>query len=1174
MITITLRIADNPPKSYRVMIAKIFEYIIGIDVIRGIDLWIDNILGSFGSTWWCIRAIQVGKIQEEANIPICTQLVNLKQYKIPGGDEEIQTTIQELLEAQVMRYWLCFASLLTCVSDVNEWTTLANVTKTDVLCLSMATPTSPFRTCLVGVPIDDYRWGTLYNETVLANCTHPGTQQPLRWCQALWRAKSGKVAAWYTQSIAYMHNFPALSIQPQALDILGTLTATRCFYLHYMSGIKVNEGGIDIFPRDIYRNALAWYNETIQKRFFPGSNAVGLPNDLFLICGQRAWKVCHRQKGNGSVEELMDKTIPASIRLRRPLRMDDHVCENEVLETLYNIASKNKIWRSYIGMGYYNCSVPQPIARNLLENAGWVTQYTPYQPEVSQGRLESLLNYQTMVCDITGMDVANASLLDEGTAAAEAMQLCHSYTGVITELKLPHEMDFSGKDVSGVLFQYPDTEGKVEDFSELVERAHQNGTLACCATDLLALCILKPPGEFGVDVVLGNSQRFGVPLCYGGPHAAFFAVKENLVRMMPGRMVGVTRDASGKEVYRLALQTREQHIRRDKATSNICTAQALLANMSAMFGIYHGSDGLRHIAQRVHNATLILAEGLRRAGHKLHHDLFFDTLTITCGCSVKEVLDRAALRKINFRIYSDGRLGVSLDETVNEKDLDDILWIFGCESSSELIAEGMGEETKGILTTPFKRTSKFLTHQVFNSYHSETNIVRYMKRLENKDISLVHSMIPLGSCTMKLNSSSELAPISWREFANIHPFVPLDQAQGYQQLFKDLEKDLCEITGYDKISFQPNSGAQGEYAGLAAIKAYLNAKGERHRTVCLIPKSAHGTNPASAQMAGMKIQPIEVDKNGSIDISHLKAMVDKHKENLAAIMITYPSTNGVFEEEIGDVCDLIHKHGGQVYLDGANMNAQVGLCRPGDYGSDVSHLNLHKTFCIPHGGGGPGMGPIGLHEYLVIGKTECHPLLAPVMLINFVEDMDQTSWRTVWKQGEEKLLLKLSRYGYVAHEFILDTRPFKKTANIEAVDLAKRLQDYGFHAPTMSWPVAGTLMIEPTESEDKGELDRFCDAMISIRQEIAEIEAGRMDPQINPLKMSPHTLNCVTSSKWDRPYSREVAAFPLPFVKPESKFWPTIARIDDIYGDQHLVCTCPPMEAYESPFSEQKRASS
>ncbi|XP_028910492.1 glycine dehydrogenase (decarboxylating), mitochondrial [Ornithorhynchus anatinus] len=942
-----------------------------------------------------------------------------------------------------------------------------------------------------------------------------------------------------------------------------------------------------------------------------------------------------RTVGLASIDELIEKTVPAGIRLRRPLKMEDPICENEILETLYGMASKNKIWRSYIGMGYYNCSVPQTIMRNLLENAGWVTQYTPYQPEVSQGRLESLLNFQTMVCDITGMDVANASLLDEGTAAAEAMQLCHrhskrrkfyvdirchpqtiavvqtraNYIGVITELKLPHEMDFSGKDVSGVLFQYPDTEGKVEDFMELVDRAHQNGTLTCCATDLLALCVLRPPGEFGVDVALGSSQRFGVPLCYGGPHAAFFAVRENLVRMMPGRMVGVTRDATGKEVYRLALQTREQHIRRDKATSNICTAQALLANMAAMFAIYHGSSGLKHIARSVHNATLILSEGLKRAGHKLQHDLFFDTLKIQCGCAVKEVLERAAQRQINLRLYGDGTLGVSLDETVTEKDLDDLLWIFGCESSAELVAESMGDEkTRGILDTPFKRTSTFLTHQVFSSYRSETNIVRYMKKLENKDISLVHSMIPLGSCTMKLNSSSELTPITWKEFANIHPFVPLDQARGYQQLFQELEKDLCELTGYDKISFQPNSGAQGEYAGLAAIKAYLKGKGEDHRTVCLIPKSAHGTNPASAQMAGMKIQPVEVDKNGNIDVSHLKAMVDKHKENLAAIMITYPSTNGVFEENISDVCDLIHQHGGQVYLDGANMNAQVGLCRPGDFGSDVSHLNLHKTFCIPHGGGGPGMGPIGVKQHLA-------PFLPNHPVISMQPDKDARSLGTIsaapwgssailpisWayikmmggkglKHATEiailnanymakrlekhyKVLFRGAR-GYVAHEFILDTRPFKKSANIEAVDVAKRLQDYGFHAPTMSWPVAGTLMIEPTESEDKAELDRFCDAMISIRQEIADIEEGRMDSRVNPLKMAPHSLTCITSSNWDRPYSREVAAFPLPFVKPESKFWPTIARIDDIYGDQHLVCTCPPMEVYESPFCEQKRASS
>uniref|UniRef100_A0A672Q0G6 glycine dehydrogenase (aminomethyl-transferring) n=1 Tax=Sinocyclocheilus grahami TaxID=75366 RepID=A0A672Q0G6_SINGR len=778
--------------------------------------------------------------------------------------------------------------------------------------------------------------------------------------------------------------------------------------------------------------------------------------------------------------------------------------ENEILDSLQKIASRNKMWRSYIGMGYYNCFVPPVIQRNLLENSGWVTQYTPYQPEVSQGRLESLLNYQTMVCDITGMAVANASLLDEGTAAAEAMQLCNSYIGVKTVLKLPHEMDFSGKDVSGVLFQYPDTEGRVEDFTALVDRAHKGGALACCATDLLALCVLRPPGEFGVDITLGSSQRFGVPLCYGGPHAAFFAVKENLVRMMPGRMVGVTRDAAGKEVYRLALQTREQHIRRDKATSNICTAQALLANMAAMYALYQGPQGLRHIAERTHNATLILAEGLKRAGHKLQHENFFDTLKINCGVAGKDILEKAMQREINLRVYSDGLLGVSLDETVTERDLDDLLWIFGCESSAELIAEKMSERTKGLLASPFKRTSKFLTHTVFNSYHSETNIVRYMKRLENKDISLVHSMIPL--------------PITWREFANIHPFVPLDQAEGYQQLFRQLERDLCEITGYDKISFQPNSGAQGEYAGLAAIKAYLNSKGESHRTVCLIPKSAHGTNPASAQMAGMKVQVVEVDKDGNIDVSHLKAMVDKHKANLAAIMITYPSTNGVFEENVSEVCELIHQNGGQVYLDGANMNAQM-------------------------------MGSKGL----------VHATEVAILNANYMAKRLENHYKILFR-------------GFIAHEFILDVRPFKKSANIEAVDVAKRLQDYGFHAPTMSWPVPGTLMIEPTESEDKAELDRFCDSLLAIRQEIADIEEGRMDSRVNPLKMAPHSLACITSTTWDRPYSREYAAFPMPFVRPETKFWPTISRIDDIYGDQHLVCTCPPMDVYESPYEE--RASS
>uniref|UniRef100_A0A673X8G4 glycine dehydrogenase (aminomethyl-transferring) n=1 Tax=Salmo trutta TaxID=8032 RepID=A0A673X8G4_SALTR len=788
--------------------------------------------------------------------------------------------------------------------------------------------------------------------------------------------------------------------------------------------------------------------------------------------------------GLESIAQLIEDTVPESIRIQRSMKMDDPLCENEVLEHLQKIASKNKVWRSYIGMGYYNCSVPPVIQRNLLENSGWVTQYTPYQPEVAQGRLESLLNYQTMICDITGMAVANASLLDEATAAAEAMQLCHRQNKRRT-----FYIDSRC---------HPQTIAVVQTRANKLWVGFGTEALACCATDLLALCVLRPPGEFGVDIALGSSQRFGVPLCYGGPHAAFFSVKENLVRMMPGRMVGVTRDAAGKEVYRLALQTREQHIRRDKATSNICTAQALLANMAAMFGVYHGPQGLKHIAERTHNAALILAEGLKRAGHRLHSEMFFDTLKVGCSVAAKDILERAVQREINLRVYSDGVVSS-------------------------------------------------------NRYSLGTNYIH------------IHPELLHGSCTMKLNSSSELMPITWKEFANLHPFCPLDQAEGYQQLFRQLEKDLCEVTGYDKISFQPNSGAQGEYAGLAAIKAYLNSKGEAHRTV------------------------------------------DKHKTNLAAMMITYPSTFGVFEESIDDVCNLIHQNGGQVYLDGANMNAQVGLCRPGDYGSDVSHLNLHKTFCIPHGGGGPGMGPIGVKEHLA-------PFLPshPVVLMS-AGNMSSSlgtisaapwgssailpiSWAYIKMMGAKglvhatevailnanymakrleshyKILFK-GRKGFCAHEFILDVRPFKKSANIEAVDVAKRLQDYGFHAPTMSWPVAGTLMIEPTESEDKAEMDRFCDSLMGIRQEIADIEEGRMDARINPLKMAPHSLASITSSTWDRPYSREYAAFPLPFVRPETKFWPSISRIDDIYGDQHLVCTCPPMDVYESPY-EEKRASS
>uniref|UniRef100_A0A9J7XWI9 glycine dehydrogenase (aminomethyl-transferring) n=1 Tax=Cyprinus carpio carpio TaxID=630221 RepID=A0A9J7XWI9_CYPCA len=812
--------------------------------------------------------------------------------------------------------------------------------------------------------------------------------------------------------------------------------------------------------------------------------------------------------GLESIAQLIENTVPPSIRLGRSLKMDDPVCENEILDSLQKIASRNKMWRSYIGMGYYNCSVPPVIQRNLLENSGWVTQYTPYQPEVSQGRLESLLNYQTMVCDITGMAVANASLLDEGTAAAEAMQLCNrqnkrrifyidprsSPTYKIKQYTFVHLSFFLSLYLSIHLSSsiYPSVSVCLSIcLSVYWSVIHPSIYLSVCVHLFFCLSLFFYPS---LSVCLSVCLFLSFSICLSVYHIISLSILLSICLSVcasdPFSLTNVScyRDAAGKEVYRLALQTREQHIRRDKATSNICTAQALLANMAAMYALYHGPQGLRHIAERTHNATLILAEGLKRAGHKLQHENFFDTLKINCGVAGKDILEKAMLREINLRVYSDG------------------------------------------LVRPVK---KFIC-------------------------------IAYGSCTMKLNSSSELMPITWREFANIHPFVPLDQAEGYQQLFRQLERDLCEITGYDKISFQPNSGAQGEYAGLAAIKAYLNSKGESHRTV------------------------------------------DKHKANLAAIMITYPSTNGVFEENVSEVCELIHQNGGQVYLDGANMNAQVGLCRPGDYGSDVSHLNLHKTFCIPHGGGGPGMGPIGVKQHLApflpshpvvnmqssnagssLGTISAAPWGSSAIL--------PISWAYIKMMGSKglahatevailnanymakrlenhyKILFRGSK-GFIAHEFILDVRPFKKSANIEAVDVAKRLQDYGFHAPTMSWPVAGTLMIEPTESEDKAELDRFCDSLLAIRQEIAEIEEGRMDSRVNPLKMAPHSLACITSTTWDRPYSREYAAFPMPFVRPETKFWPTISRIDDIYGDQHLVCTCPPMDVYESPYEE--RASS
>ncbi|CAK9826760.1 Glycine dehydrogenase (decarboxylating), mitochondrial [Anthophora retusa] len=928
--------------------------------------------------------------------------------------------------------------------------------------------------------------------------------------------------------------------------------------------------------------------------------------------------------GFESLEELTKAAIPKNILYKEELKIEQPVTEYELLKRITKISERNDIWRSYIGMGYNNCCVPHTIMRNIFENPGWTTQYTPYQPEISQGRLEGLLNYQTMICDLTGMEIANASLLDEGTAAAEALALTcrsnkrkklfvsdkvHPQTISVIETRAASldldlvigdvfQVDTSAKDVAGILLQYPDTTGSIYAFEDLVKKAHADGTLVCAATDLLALAILKPPSVYGVDICVGTSQRFGVPLGYGGPHAGFFACRQKLVRLMPGRMIGVTKDANGQDAYRLALQTREQHIRRDKATSNICTAQALLANISAMYAVYHGPEGIRNISNRVHLFTLVLAKGLERAGNKVENEHFFDTIKILPKESMKTIKENATTFKINFRYYNDG-VGISLDETTTEKDINDIFQIFSTGTTFEEACEDESCMERSLNKSQFVRTTPYLQHPVFNSHQSETRIVRYMKSLENKDVSLVHSMIPLGSCTMKLNSTTEMMPCSLRGFTDIHPFVPMEQAKGYQQLFAELEQDLCAITGYDNISFQPNSGAQGEYAGLRAIQCFHESNGNKHRQVCLIPISAHGTNPASAQMAGMQVKPILVQKDGSVDITHLTEMIDKYRETLSCLMITYPSTNGVFEETIGDICSMVHEGGGQVYLDGANMNAQVGLCRPGDYGSDVSHLNLHKTFCIPHGGGGPGMGPIGVKRHLT-PFLPSHPVIncsgngnanakqsGAVSAAPFGSSaILPISWAYIKMMGPKGLrkatqvailnanymskklenhykILYKGKTGLVAHEFILDVRDFKKTGNIEVVDIAKRLMDYGFHAPTISWPVAGTLMIEPTESEDKKELDRFCNALISIRQEINDIENGKFDIAKNPLKLAPHTQEQVISSTWDRPYSREIAAFPAPFVKGSSKIWPSVGRIDDTYGDKNLFCTCPPVSHEE-----------
>ena len=929
--------------------------------------------------------------------------------------------------------------------------------------------------------------------------------------------------------------------------------------------------------------------------------------------------------GVDSLEKLVGETIPESIRLSGRFSLshlpdDRSLGERETLGVLGGIASRNQVFRSFLGMGYYSCLVPGVIQRNILENPGWYTQYTPYQAEISQGRLEALLNYQTMVSDLTGLPVANASLLDEGTAAAEAMHMCvdgkrntffvaadcHPQTievvktraeaiGVEVRVGDPQSIDY--EDVFGILLQYPTTDGRIRDWSQIAESAHQAKAMVVMATDLLALTLLRPPGEIGADIAVGSTQRFGVPMGFGGPHAAFLATRDEHKRQLPGRVIGVSRDRHGKTAFRMALQTREQHIRREKATSNICTAQVLLAIMAGMYAVYHGPEGLRRIARRVHALAAVLGEGLRRLGYELGNEPFFDTLRVELGeRSADSILKAAEERKINLRKLGDHSIGIALDEATSVTDVEDLISLFdgdaGEGAAGRFSLDDLTKAAEMDIPAPHARTSEILTHPIFNRYHTEHEMLRYIKRLEARDLSMATSMIPLGSCTMKLNATTEMVPVTWPDFGHIHPFAPAAQTQGYRTLFSTLERWLCEITGFSACSLQPNAGSQGEYAGLMVIRAYHRSRGDEDRTVCLIPVSAHGTNPASAVMAGMKVVPVACDSNGNVDIPDLRAKAEQHKDRLGAIMVTYPSTHGVFEEGIRQLCEIVHEHGGQVYLDGANMNAQVGLCRPGDYGADVCHLNLHKTFCIPHGGGGPGMGPICVGEHLA-PFLPGHPLtstggdkgIGPVSAAPWGSaSILPISWTYIAMMGAEGLkkatevailnanymaarlkehypVLYRGSKGRVAHEFILDLRPFKG-AGIEAEDVAKRLMDFSFHAPTMSFPVPGTLMIEPTESETKAELDRFCEAMIAIREEIRAIEEGRMDRANNALKNAPHTAEDAMSSEWDRPYTREQAIFPAPWVK-ERKFWPYVGRIDNVWGDRNLMCLCPPVESYE-----------
>lgn len=942
--------------------------------------------------------------------------------------------------------------------------------------------------------------------------------------------------------------------------------------------------------------------------------------------------------GLPTLDALIDQTVPQGIRLTQPLQLEAERSEYAAMLDLKEIASKNQVFRSFIGMGYHDCITPPVIQRNILENPGWYTAYTPYQPEIAQGRLEALLNFQTMIIDLTGLEIANASLLDEATAAAEAMTMsyglskskakaffvssaCHPQTiDVLQTRARPLGIDVIVGDhqtfafdqhgnkraessdpmkppIFGVLLQYPTSDGTIYDYRGFVEKAHAAGALVTVAADPLSLCLLQPPGEFGADIAVGSTQRFGIPLGYGGPHAAYFATRSEYKRQVPGRIVGVSKDVHAKPALRLALQTREQHIRRDKATSNICTAQVLLAVMASMYAVYHGSDGLKRIAENVHFLTVILAEGLKRLGYGIGSEHFFDTVRVELGQdsgvrTLAEILEASQTRGINLRTLDASAVGITLDETTTVEDLLNIWQIFaGADDLPFTVAE-LAPKSKIQNLKSFARTSSYLTHPVFNRYHSETELLRYMHRLQAKDLSLTTSMIPLGSCTMKLNATAEMMPVTWPEFGKVHPFAPQSQTRGYQVMFEQLEKWLAEITGFAGISLQPNAGSQGEYTGLLVIRKYHEHQGEGHRNICLIPQSAHGTNPASAVMCGMKVVAIACDAKGNVDLDDLKAKAEKHSNELAALMVTYPSTHGVFEEQIKDICAIVHAHGGQVYMDGANMNAQVGLCRPGDFGADVCHLNLHKTFCIPHGGGGPGMGPIGVMPHLMpflpghsviptggeqgIGAVAAAPwgsasiLTISWMYIAMMGAAGLTEATKVAILNANYIARRLEQYypvvykgkaELVAHECILDLRSLKKTAGIEVDDVAKRLMDYGFHAPTVSWPVAGTIMVEPTESESKEELDRFCDAMIRIRREIEEIELGKIDPQNNVLKNAPHTAEALITTEWKHSYSREQAAYPAPWTR-EHKFWPTVGRIDNAFGDRNFVCSCLPMEAY------------